>query len=172
MVHRPAWWGSIGGRLAAVIGLFAVGMIALVAVLSWLDAMAIAQSHRDQIRGVVETAYGVVERQYRDAQEGRVSEPEAKERAKATLRAIRYNKTDYLFVHDDAAKQLVLGVRPELEGSDVSKNVDRNGLHFSLEMINRGKELGVGYIDYFFPKPGAAERDTSPKTAYFQRFAP
>jgi methyl-accepting chemotaxis protein len=171
-MHRPAWFGSIGGRLAAVIGLFAVGMIALVAVLSWLNAGAIVQSHRDQIRGVVETAYGVVERQYKDAQEGRVSEAEAKERAKATLRMIRYNKTDYIFVHDDTATQVVLGARPELEGSDVSKNVDRNGLYFSLEMINRGKELGAGYIDYLFPKPGAAQQDVSPKTAYFRRFAP
>lgn len=74
-MHRLAWFGGIGGRLAAVIGLFAVGMIALVAVFSWLNAGEIAQSHRDQIRAVVETAYGVVERQYKDVQEGRVSEP-------------------------------------------------------------------------------------------------
>jgi methyl-accepting chemotaxis protein len=171
-VHRFAWFGSIGGRLATVIGLFAVSMVALVAVLSWLNAGAIAQAHRDQIRGVVETAYGVVERQYKDTQEGKVSEAEAKERAKAALRMIRYNKTDYMFVHDDTATQIVLGVRPELEGTDVSKNVDRTGLYFSLEMIKRGKEQGGGYIDYFFPKPGAAVQDASPKTAYFRRFAP
>jgi methyl-accepting chemotaxis protein len=154
-VHRFAWFGSIGGRLATVIGLFAVSMVALVAVLSWLNAGAIAQAHRDQIRGVVETAYGVVERQYKDTQEGKVSEAEAKERAKAALRMIRYNKTDYMFVHDDTATQIVLGVRPELEGTDVSKNVDRTGLYFSLEMIKRGKE-----------------QDAAPKTAYFRRFAP
>jgi methyl-accepting chemotaxis protein len=171
-VRRQAWLGGIGGRLAAVIGLFAAGMIAFVAVFSWLNAGEIAQSHRQQIRAVVEAAGGVVERQYKDFQEGRVSEPEAKERAKAALRMIRYNKTDYIFVHDDTATQVVLGARPELEGSDVSKNVDRNGLYFSLEMIKRGKELGGGYIDYYFPKPGAAAQDASPKTAYFQRFAP
>lgn len=85
---------------------------------------------------------------------------------------IRYHKTDYIFVHDDTATQVVLGARPELEGSDVSKNVDRNGLYFSLEMIKRGKELGAGYIGYFFPKPGSSVQDASPKTAYFRRFAP
>jgi methyl-accepting chemotaxis protein len=171
-VDKLAWLASIGGRLATVIGLFAVGMIALVGVLSWLNAGAIAQSHRDQIRGVVDTAYGVVERQYKDAQEGKISQAEAQDRAKATLRMIRYNKTDYMFVHDDTATQIVLGVRPELEGTDVSKNVDRTGLYFSLEMIKQGKEQGAGFIDYFFPKPGAAVQDASPKTAYFRRFAP
>jgi methyl-accepting chemotaxis protein len=172
LVLRLLRFGTIGGRLAAVIGLFAIGMIALVAALSWMNASGIEQAHHDQIRNVIEVAYGVVERQYKDAQEGRISDAEAQERAKATLRLVRYNKTDYLFVHNDAAKQLVLGARPDLEGNDVSKNVDRTGKYFSLEMVKLGREQGAGYVDYFFAKPSGDVMDVAPKTAYIKRFAP
>ena len=103
---------GIGGRLAAVVGLFAIGMIALVAMLSYLNAESVQQARRDQLKAVTDAAYGVVERQYKDAQDGKISLQEAQDRAKAALRSMRYNKNDYFFVLDDTAKSVVHGARP------------------------------------------------------------
>jgi methyl-accepting chemotaxis protein len=163
---------GIGGRLAAVIGLFAISLIAVVAALSYLNATSVHQARRDQLKSVIDVAYGVVERQYKDAQEGKISMQEAQERAKASLRAMRYNKTDYFFVVDEAVRTIVHGVRPDQEGLDGSKNVDPNGKYFSVEMVKVGREQGAGYVDYAYAKPGADIKDPSPKTSYVRRFDP
>jgi methyl-accepting chemotaxis protein len=163
---------GIGGRLAAVVGVFAIGLIAVVAMLSYINASTIHQARRDQLRSVIDTAYGVVERQYKDAQEGRASVQDAQERAKAALRMVRYNKNDYIFVLDDALKTIVQGARPETEGSDQSKVTDPTGKYFGVELVKIGREQGSGYVDYWYAKPGANLNDASPKTSYVRRFEP
>ena len=163
---------GIGGRLAAVIGLFAIGLIAVVAALSYINAMTVQHARRDQLKGVIDAAYGVVERQYKDAQEGKVPVQEAQARAKAALRTIRYNANDYLFVIDDDIRTIVHGVRPDQEGVDGSKNKDPSGKYFSVEMVKLSREQGGGYVDYSYAKPGANINDPSPKLSYVRRFAP
>jgi methyl-accepting chemotaxis protein len=164
---------GIGGRLAAVIGLFAIGLIAVVAALSYINAINIAQARRDQLKSVVDVAIGAVERQYKDAQDGKISVPEAQERAKSILRQIRYNKTDYMVAFDDNVITLVNGGRKENEGSDSSKNVDPTGRYFSVEMVKLAREQdGGAYVDYFFAKPGGDAKVIFPKTSYARRFAP
>jgi len=163
---------GIGGRLAAVVGLFAIGLIAVVAALSYINATTIQQARRDQLKSVIDAAYGVVERQYRDSKEGKVSEQEAQERAKAALRMIRYNKEDYLFVIDDRVYTIVHGVRPDQENKDGSQNKDPSGKYFSVEMLKVSREQGAGYVDYSYAKPGADLNKPSPKLSYVRRFAP
>ncbi|MBV8840131.1 MAG: cache domain-containing protein, partial [Alphaproteobacteria bacterium] len=163
---------GIGGRLAAVVGLFAISLIAVVAALCYINSTTIQQARRDQLKSVIDTAYGVVERQYKDAQEGKVSEQEAQERAKAALRMVRYNKNDYLFVLDDQVRTIVHGVRPDQEGIDGSKNKDPSGKYFSVEMLKVSRDQGTGYVDYSYAKPGASLDDPSPKLSYVRRFAP
>jgi methyl-accepting chemotaxis protein len=135
VVLKRFGFSGIGGRLAGIIGLFAAGLIAVVAALSWMNASSIEQSRRDQLKNVVDVAYSAIERQYKDVQEGKITEPEAQERAKAILRLIRYNKTDYMVVFDDKVTTLVNGARKELEGTDSSKNFDSTGKYFSVEMV-------------------------------------
>jgi methyl-accepting chemotaxis protein len=172
VVLKKIGFSGIGGRLAGVIGLFAIGLIAIVAALSWMNAITVEQSRRDQLKSVIDVAYGAVERQYKDAQEGKTSVQEAQERAKAALRIMRYNKNDYIFVIDDTAKTLVLGVRPEAEGQDGSKNVDPTGKYFSLELVKVSRDRGAGYVDYYYAKPGADLKNVSAKTSYVRRFDP
>jgi len=163
---------GIGGRLAAVVGLFAMSLIAVVAALCYVNASTVHQARREQIKNVIDASFGVIERQYKDAQEGKVPEKEAQERAKAALRMVRYNKTDYIFVIDDNFKTIVQGARPDTEGSDQSKVADQTGKHFGVELVNTGRQQGSGYVDYWYPKPGAAVTDASPKTSYVRRFEP
>jgi methyl-accepting chemotaxis protein len=165
-------FSGIGGRLAGVIGLFAAGLVAVVAALSWMNASSIEQSRRDQLKNVVDAAFGAIERQYKDMQEGKISEAEAQERAKAILRLIRYNKTDYMVVFDDKVMTLVNGSRKELEGGDSSKNVDSTGKHFSVEMVRLARDQDGAYVDYFFTKPGNDIKLLFPKTSFSRRFAP
>jgi methyl-accepting chemotaxis protein len=171
-VLKKVGFSGIGGRLAGVIGLFAIGLIAIAAVLSYINANATHQARREQLKSVIDTAYGVVERQYKDAQEGKISEKEAQERAKAALRTVRYNKTDYIFIIDDRVWTIMHGVRADQENIDGSNNKDPSGKFFSVEMVKVSREQGVGYVDYSYAKPGADMKDASPKLSYVRRFAP
>ncbi|MGP0093129.1 MAG: methyl-accepting chemotaxis protein [Xanthobacteraceae bacterium] len=141
-------------------------MVAVVAVLCWMSASQIVEDRRAQLKNVVDVVHSVVERHYKDAQEGKVPEKEAQDRARADLRVMRYNTNDYVFVLDDTAKNLVFGPRPEYENSEASRNP------LSLKIVKLAQEQGVAYIETVFSKPGGRPDELFPKIIYMQRFAP
>ena len=171
-IERPRLLGSIRARLAGIVALFAAALIALVAVLTWMAADAISDARKDELKTVVQVAYKVIERQYNDFKAGKITEAEAQERAKANVRAMRYNTNDYFFVQDDNVITIVHGVRPDQEGVDGAKTVDPTGKHFSVEMHKVAAEQGSGYVDYQYAKPGAPLDQASPKLSYVKFFEP
>ena len=112
---------SIRARLLGIIGLFAVALIAVVGVLAWFTAADIYGGRQQELRTAVEVATKVTQQQYDEFKKGTISEAEAQERAKANLRAMRYNANDYLFAFDKNAFIIAHGTRPDQEGKDVSK---------------------------------------------------
>ncbi|SEE00345.1 methyl-accepting chemotaxis sensory transducer with Cache sensor [Rhizobiales bacterium GAS191] len=163
---------SVRGRLAATVALFGVALVAIVAVLTWMEADSIFAARRDQLKTVSQVAYKVVELQYQQFKAGKISEPEAEERAKAAVRAMRYNIDDYFSVFDDNVVVIVNGGRPEREGNDGRKSVDPSGKYFVIEMQKLAADKGEGFVDYLFPRPGAALDQPSPKLTYAKWFAP
>src|SRR5208282_6067949 len=127
---------------------------------------------QDQLKTVIQVAYKVIERQYDDFRSGKITEAEAQERAKANVRAMRYNTNDYFFIQDNNMITIVHGVRPDQEGVDGSKQVDPTGKHFSLEMHKLAVEQGQGFVDYQYAKPGAPLDQPSPKLSFVKFFDP
>jgi len=103
-----------------IIVLFGVALVAIVTVLAWFAARDIFAGRQDELRTVVEVASKVAQQQYDEFKNGTISEAEAQQRAKASIRSMRYNTNDYLFVYDKDLVAIVLGPRPELEGKDLS----------------------------------------------------
>jgi methyl-accepting chemotaxis protein len=169
---RVRFLQSIRSRLAGVVGLFALALAAVVALLTYTEAQSVYAARQDQLRIAVQLAYKVVERQYDDFRNGKIPELEAQERAKALLRALRYNTSDYFFVRNDAMITIAHGARPDEEGSDSSKQTDPTGKHFSVEMHKVATEQGQGFVDYQVPKPGAPPGQASPKLSFVKSFAP
>ncbi len=169
--HR-GFLGSIRARLLGIVALFGVALVAMVATLTWMDARDIYAGRQDELRTVVEVASKVVQQQYDEFKKGTISEAEAQLRAKAGIRAMRYNAGDYFFVQDKNVALIVHGVRPDLEGGDMSKNQDPTGKYFGVEMNKVATEKGEGFVDYQYAKPGAPLDQASPKLAYVKLFAP
>ncbi len=170
--QHAAFLGSIRARLLGIIGLFAVALIVVVAALCWFAARDIYAGRQDELRAVVEVASKVVQQQYDEFKKGTISEDEAQRRAEASLRAMRYNTTDYLFVYDKDLFAIVLDPRPDLQGKDLSKQQDGSGKYFTVELRKVGTEQGQGFVNYEYPKPGAAWEQQSPKLSYVKQFAP
>jgi len=162
---------SIRARLAAVVAVFSLAMIALCAALTWLQADEIYAGRRDQLRNVVEVAVKAIDGEYQHFKAGKLSETEAQERAKAIVRALRYNQGDYFFVTDDHMVTIV-HPRPDQEGVDGSGQKDPTGKLFFAEMRDVVARDGKGFVEYQYPKPGAAIGQASPKLSYVQGYAP
>ena len=169
--HHPHFLGSIRARLLGIIVLFGVALIAIVAALAWFAARDIYAGRQDELRTVVEVAAKVVQQQYDEFKKGTISEAEAQERAKASIRALRYNAGDYFFVQD---KDLVTIVHPrsDQEGKNGSQQKDPTGKYFFAEMHKVATEQGQGFVNYEYPKPGAAMDQASSKLSYVKLFAP
>jgi len=170
--RRHHFLASIRARLMGIVALFGFALVAMVATLTWIDARDVYAGRRDELRTVIEVASKVVQQQYDEFKKGTISEAEAQQRAKASIRALRYNTDDYFFVQDKDIVTIVHGVRSDQEGLDGSKQQDHNGKYFFAEMNKVAAENGQGFVDYQYAKPGAPLDQPSPKLSYVKLFAP
>ena len=164
--------GSIRARLAGIVVLFAVALVATITVLTWMEADTIYAARQNDLKIATQIAYKVIEQQYNDFKNGKITEVEAQERAKADVRAIRYNTDDYFFIQSNDVITIANGARPDQEGSDGSKKKDPTGKFYSVEMHKVAVEQGQGFVDYQFAKPGAPLDQPSAKLAFVKFFAP
>jgi methyl-accepting chemotaxis protein len=146
-VKRHAFLRSIRARLLGIIALFGVALVAIVAILAWFAATDIYAGRQDELRTVVEVASKVVQQQYDEFKKGTISEAEAQERAKASIRAMHYNANDYFFVQN---KDLITIVHPrqDQEGKDGSQQKDPSGKYFFIEMhkVRNGTGPGIRHL--------------------------
>ena len=170
--RRHHFLASIRARLLGIIALFGAALVAMVATLTWIDARDVYAGRQDEMRTVIEVASKVVQQQYDDFKKGTISEAEAQQRAKASVRAMRYNENDYFFIQNKDVVTIVHGVRADQEGADMSKKQDPAGKYFSVEMNKMATDNGQGFVDYQYPKPGASFDQPSPKLSYVKFFAP
>ena len=149
-----------------------VALVAMVATLTWIDARDIYAGRQDELRTVIEVASKAVQQEYDEFKKGTISEAEAQQRAKASIRAMRYNTNDYFFVQD---KDIITHCSRRAAGSGRHRHVEETGSdrkYFSVEMNKIAAKNGQGYVDYQYAKPGAALDQPSPKLSYVKLFAP
>jgi methyl-accepting chemotaxis protein len=170
--HHHHFLGSIRARLLGIVALFGVALVAMVAALTWIDARDIYAGRQDELRTVIDVASKVAQQQYDEFKKGTIPEAEAQQRAKASIRAMRYNVNDYFFVQNKDNVTIVHGTRSDLEGVDQTKTQDPTGKYFFVAMNKLAAEKGDGFVDYQFAKPGAPLDQPSPKLSYVRLFAP
>jgi methyl-accepting chemotaxis protein len=168
---RRGLFKSIGSRLVAVISLQALALVAIVALLTWQAAQSIYSAREDELQTVTQVAYKVIEEQYQQFKAGKVSEAEAQERAKAAVRAMRYNVEDYFFVQNNDGITIVHGVRPDQENI-LSKLALPDGRLLTAVFHEICVTKGSGFASYEYAKPGAPLDQPSPKLSFVKWFAP
>lgn len=101
---------------------------------------------------------------------GSLSQEEAKRQAVERIAAIRYDGSNYLWIHDLENKMVMHPIKPELNGKDLSREKDANGAYFFVEMTKTCKSKGKGFVRYQWPKPGNAK--PIPKLSSVELFQP
>jgi methyl-accepting chemotaxis protein len=108
-------------------------------------------------RHVVETAASLIQYYADQAAKGKLPEKEAKAMAMEAVKALRYETKDYFWINDFGPKMVMHPIKPALDGKDLSGSKDPNGKYLFVEMAKVAKEKGAGFVDYYWPKPGADE---------------
>lgn len=143
--------------LLAVIASFAIIIVQLLSLRASLQ-----QDRKNAVLSEAQTAVSIVENYVQAVGKGELSKAEAQERAKATLRSIRFGQNDYVFVYRSDA-QMLAHPNPDLEGKNFSDLKDANGFYFVREMMAVASH-GGGFVDYWYPRAGSDK--SVPKLTY------
>ena len=137
----------IGG--VAMAGMVAVGLIGLFNLKAELLA-----DRQDTVRSLVESANTAVSHYAMKAAAEGVSVDAAKQRAIATLRDMRFDKTNYFFILDFDATMVMHPISPQMEGKPQYERADPLGKKLFAEMTDLAKKDGSGFVSYVWNKPG------------------
>lgn len=154
---------AVAARMRLLTGLMLLGLIALCAVRLNSLRNGMMDDRKVQTKHIVESGLGVLQHFQSLAQRGEMSEEDAKKAARETLRAVRYDKSNYLFIVTRDSHYILHPVKPAMEGQDASTLKDTNG-KLIIQDIVKAAAAGGGLVEYTFPKPGNPE--SFPKVSY------
>ncbi|MBX5173861.1 MULTISPECIES: methyl-accepting chemotaxis protein [unclassified Rhizobium] len=101
------------------------------------------------------TALGIFDKYYRMEQAGTMTREQAQAAAKDVIGAMRYGADGYFWINDMHPTMVMHPIKPALNGTDISQMKDPNGKFLFVEFVNKVKKDGKGFVDYYWPKPGA-----------------
>ncbi|ABK97682.1 methyl-accepting chemotaxis protein [Pelobacter propionicus] len=122
-----------------------------------------------QARSEVDTAVSMLQAVYERQQKGELSPEQARKLGADLLRELRYGKEGYFWADTTEGINVVLLGKPS-EGTSRIDLQDKKGTYMIRELIEKGKQPGGGFTDYWFPKQG--ETAPSPKRGYSLEFKP
>ncbi|MHB8763801.1 MAG: methyl-accepting chemotaxis protein [Deferrisomatales bacterium] len=125
---------------------------------------------RDATQHLVEVAASLVADYHAQAQRGEMTDAEARQRALARLKALRYEGDNYYWVNDLQPRMVMHPFKPELDGTDLSGFKDKNGKLLFVEFARVCRAEKQGFVDYAWPRPGGQQQ--VPKLSYVKLFEP
>ena len=101
-----------------------------------------------------------------------MAEAKLRDTYKDIIRDLRYGPDgkDYFWVQDSKGVMIMHPFNPSLNGKSLMELKDSNGKRFFREMDEVCKQSGGGFVEYFWPKPGADK--PQPKLSYVELFKP
>jgi methyl-accepting chemotaxis protein len=161
---------TIATKLRLVVGASAIALAALV----WQSVRVLEsrmlEEREAKIRAAVETVHGMLREQARLSEEDRSTAAEAQAAAIRTIRALRYEGNEYFWVNDLSPRMVVHPIKPELDGKDLSGEVDPSGKRLFMAFVEIAGRKGSGFVPYLWPKPGS--REPVRKISYVKLFEP
>jgi methyl-accepting chemotaxis protein WspA len=159
---------KIKHKLWIIVGISLIGLILTETVFLTSLRKDLFEEKKMRTRSVVETAYDMVKYYYDEAKQGKMTQDEAKQRAKDIVRALRYDGNEYFWVNDMNYTMLS---HPffELEGKDAS-SLPPEVKTIVVAFVDKVKAQKKGYVSYVWKKPNSDA--LAPKVAYVKGFEP
>ncbi len=169
-LEAPATGLRIRARLAVVAAVAIVAMVLVAALSLATENHYLRQDRAEMTRHLVETAYSVVAHFEDLERAGRLSRAEAQRAAIETVKHMRHGEGGYFWINDLHPRMVMHPTQPQLDGQDLAGFTDARGKHLFVEMRDVVLREGVGYVRYWWPKPG--HTGAEPKVSYVKGFMP
>ncbi len=125
---------------------------------SWMYLAAkenVIEGRRNEIKHVVETAWGVLDHYAKQSAQGLISEEEAQQMAMASVKNLRFDGKNYLWINDFQPRMIMHPLDPELVGQNLAGKKDLDGKAMFSEMAQLCRKEGQGFVEYSWHKPGS-----------------
>ncbi|MDF1633927.1 methyl-accepting chemotaxis protein [Mycoplana sp. MJR14] len=148
---------KISARLYLLVGL-ALAVFSAVSVYTlfhYQDAMV--AERKSKLRAMDQNLVKLFEFYHGQETSGALTREEAQARAKDAVRSLRYEDNGYFWINDLDSRIVMHPIKPELDNTDQSGMKDPTGKFIFREFAAVAKTKGEGFVDYYWPKPGAEE---------------
>jgi methyl-accepting chemotaxis protein len=147
----------ISVRLYALVGLALLTMAAVMTLGLFQQQDKLVAQRKAMLEAMNENAVTVFEAYHKQEQAGTLSQKDAQARAIEAIQAMRYQGNGYFFITDMKSMMIMHPIKPALNGTDQTDNKDPTGKHIFVEFAKKVAAEGKGFVDYYWPKPGAEE---------------
>lgn len=162
---------SVAVKIWLIVGVSAMGFVVLVGISLTNTNQLIMDQREAQLRNLVSSARGVVERQHELAKNGTLSEQTAKARARADLESMRYADGEYFFVLDRDVTMIAHGASPDIVGDNFTSYQTDDGQYVLRDMAKLLEdEETSGFFRYMWPRAGAEQPES--KMSYAMTYEP
>lgn len=120
---------------------------------------------QSKVQAQVESAMGIA--RYYQQQADLLGVSKAKKLAMDSLRAVRYDGSNYLWITNSRNTMLMHPVKPELDGKDLSSFKDVHGKFLFREFSRIGLNTGQGFTYYAWTRP--EDKQIADKMSYVSR---
>ena len=159
----------VGTRIQLITLTALAGMALLIGLAGWDVSQTVTEARELKTRDLVETAQGVLAYFEGEERAGRMSRDAAQQAAVAAVRGLHYAGSEYFWIQD-MHPRMVLHPKADLIGKDIGGIVDPAGKHLFVDVVERVKQSGAGFVPYLWPKPGLDQPVA--KISYVKGFAP
>lgn len=120
-------------------------------------------------RSAVESVHGMIENHYAVAASGKITTQEAQQKVIDLILKLRYAGDEYFWIND---MKPVFVAHPYLDMNqqDASDLMDATGRRMIVEMVDKVKSQGEGYVDYIWRRKDTGR--PSKKISFVKGFAP
>ncbi|MBN3836142.1 methyl-accepting chemotaxis protein [Burkholderia sp. Ac-20344] len=161
---------SLNRKLWLALALVWIGLLGVGAWSAYETRATMLAERKTGIANLVDSAAGIVKAYHALAQSGTLPEADAKRDALASLAAMRYGDSGYVFVMDSKPVVLMHPTLPKLVGTQVGDYLDPDGKPLFVTILNAAKETGSGFAEYRGRLPHS--ETAVPKISYVTRFTP
>ncbi|AOJ63873.1 hypothetical protein WJ32_16280 [Burkholderia ubonensis] len=161
---------SLNRKLWLALALVWIGLLGVGAWSAFETRATMLAERKEGMANLVEAAAGIAKSYHALAQAGKLPEADAKRDALASLAAMRYGESGYVFVMDSKPVVLMHPTLPKLVGTEVGDYKDPDGKPLFVTILNAAKATGSGFAEYRGRLPHS--ETAVPKISYVTRFAP
>ncbi len=127
-------------------------------------------SKKAELARLIDGALFIVQNEYNKFKNGEISEKEAKDIARETIRKYRYGTSGYFWIDSTDHILRMHPLIPNKEGTSRKDVVDKKGIYIGREILKQIKSSDESYLSFWFPKPG--ETEPSEKLSHSKIFKP